>query len=1041
MIPLKLTLAGFMSYREEQTLNFEDDSLWVLIGKNASGKSSIFDAIIFVLFGETRVKGIPNSELVNHHSDNAQITFEFAIGNNKYRVKRTIDKKGKATRQASKLLSKPDGSPSPQPIPLTHKEKEFKSWVEDEIGLNFEVFITSVLLRQGKADEFLESGTDRRYEVLSKLIDLSKYAALEAKAREQKKSWENQAAIYRDNLNRMSPATEQDLVNAQIAIEREDESVIGSRRLVDRLQSIFGQANQWEHLNTDRLETGEKIKTFQSLMTQSEEIYHSYQRLIDLRQALPGLKAVIELVRAIQLEDAVVLRLSKESKTDDNLIRTNETIVAKLESKREQKTRRMQEITAESSELYRRLNELSSVVNMIAQVEQLKKVLELHRIALAKYPDDLDKLLKVSEKEQEQLLEAEQVAVGLSRLANERTKLAEAEQRRLLLIQQLQNKRDARPNALKAKKDAETNFQKVEAHERNVRDILTEAITLLDSVRKHLENFNQIAGTAKCQYCGSELTKDHKAQEGKRLKTELEEKSTLVERTRSDYARAEESLKHAKVLKSSTADSLTQLEDEISSTTRDVENCKRDIQERIAAIRMTYEALPEAYQERVCPAKPASANEWIETIYPKKSDIKELQDGVKLIPRRKADIAKLVEQVGKRNEIQILWTNTNDTLKTLQDSLPLNWKELKVEHHRLFKRQEDITGRLDAAKQEEEEASTALETANRTLREIHDRQNRRSGTLETSKTELQRKRDNFVIQIAQLPESWQTEAGAMTEPQFSKLTEEMNTLQNYEGLHQQLLVADQTLRDLSLHEIEVQEKIDALVAEARRPAEQVNKELVNANEASRLAEGRLNNAKTQQTQLLIQRDQYKETEDSMKVADRNAHLYSILSDQFGEKGIQKVIINKAEIAIVRLSNQMLDNLSGGRSKLRLREAGGNKKALDLEVWDSQTGGDKPILAGLASGSQRFRIAISLALGIGQYIGNESNRIESVIIDEGFGSLDREGRESIIQELHNLSRHLKRIILVSHQEEFSRGFSTGYEVQLVDGASRVRPLVQ
>jgi transcriptional regulator with XRE-family HTH domain len=156
---------------------------------------------------------------------------------------------------------------------------------------------------------------------------------------------------------------------------------------------------------------------------------------------------------------------------------------------------------------------------------------------------------------------------------------------------------------------------------------------------------------------------------------------------------------------------------------------------------------------------------------------------------------------------------------------------------------------------------------------------------------------------------------------------------------------------------------------------------------------------------------------------------------------QKAIINKAEVVIVRLSNQMLDNLSGGRSKLGLREAGRNKKALDLEVWDSQTGGDKPILAGLASGSQRFRIAISLALGIGQYIGNESNHIESVIIDEGFGSLDREGRESIIQELYNLSCHLKRIILVSHQEEFSRGFSTGYEIQLVDGASQVKPLAQ
>jgi DNA repair exonuclease SbcCD ATPase subunit len=138
---------------------------------------------------------------------------------------------------------------------------------------------------------------------------------------------------------------------------------------------------------------------------------------------------------------------------------------------------------------------------------------------------------------------------------------------------------------------------------------------------------------------------------------------------------------------------------------------------------------------------------------------------------------------------------------------------------------------------------------------------------------------------------------------------------------------------------------------------------------------------------------------------------------------------------------MLDNLSGGRSKLKLRDGDGTKKALDLEVLDAETGGGRPILVGLASGSQRFRIAISLALGIGQYIGHESHKIESVIIDEGFGSLDKEGRESVIQELINLSRHLKRIILVSHQEEFSRGFTTGYEILLADGASQVRPLLQ
>ena len=67
-------------------------------------------------------------------------------------------------------------------------------------------------------------------------------------------------------------------------------------------------------------------------------------------------------------------------------------------------------------------------------------------------------------------------------------------------------------------------------------------------------------------------------------------------------------------------------------------------------------------------------------------------------------------------------------------------------------------------------------------------------------------------------------------------------------------------------------------------------------------------------------------------------------------------------------------------------------------------------------------AVSLALAIGQYVGRESRRIESVIIDEGFGGLDREGRDAMIEALNDLTHYLKRIIVVSHQEDFAGAFT-------------------
>ncbi len=91
-----------------------------------------------------------------------------------------------------------------------------------------------------------------------------------------------------------------------------------------------------------------------------------------------------------------------------------------------------------------------------------------------------------------------------------------------------------------------------------------------------------------------------------------------------------------------------------------------------------------------------------------------------------------------------------------------------------------------------------------------------------------------------------------------------------------------------------------------------------------------------------------------------------------------------------------------------------------------------------SGSQKFRVAVSLALGIGQYASRQHRPIESVIIDEGFGCLDRENRQTMIQELQNLRDQLRRIILVSHQEEFTDAFHDGFRFEMVDGTTRVEP---
>src|SRR5205085_1507957 len=165
----------------------------------------------------------------------------------------------------------------------------------------------------------------------------------------------------------------------------------------------------------------------------------------------------------------------------------------------------------------------------------------------------------------------------------------------------------------------------------------------------------------------------------------------------------------------------------------------------------------------------------------------------------------------------------------------------------------------------------------------------------------------------------------------------------------------------------------------------------------------------------------------------------LLAELLGRERLQLFLVRQAERQVVEHANAVLDRLSEGQLYLRLSgEAngeGGSAKALELEAYNRSTG-EKPINVAFLSGSQKFRVAVSLALGIGQYASRQHRPIESVIIDEGFGCLDHQGRQVMIQELQNLRSQMRCILLVSHQEDFAEAFTDGYHFRLDGGATRV-----
>src|SRR5262245_2885903 len=216
MIPRKIKLSGFMCYREEQEISFEGSELWMLSGLNGSGKSTVFDALTFALFGYHRGGSTGAVDLVTIGEPGFNLEFDFTIDGKLYQAKRTLKKRAAsavATQQLS-IWQQDNGSGHWQPLADTHMKSKYDEWIRGHIGLNYETFTSSVLLLQGKAEKLLDSTAKGRAEVLASIVDLERYQKLHEKADTRRKTLKGQVEALAGQWNAIPEVSDFELVAA-----------------------------------------------------------------------------------------------------------------------------------------------------------------------------------------------------------------------------------------------------------------------------------------------------------------------------------------------------------------------------------------------------------------------------------------------------------------------------------------------------------------------------------------------------------------------------------------------------------------------------------------------------------------------------------------------------------------------------------------------------------------------------------------------------------------------------------------------------------
>ena len=202
MIPLKLTVKNFLCYGDAApTLDLEGLHVVCLCGRNGHGKSALLDAITWALWGKAR--GRTQDELVHFGRDEMLVDLEFSARDAQYRVTRRHAVSGGRRRAGSSDLQlQMRGGDGFHPI-TGNTIRGTQAEIDRVTSMDYDTFINSAFLLQGRADEFTNKTAGDRKEVLAKILDLGYYDRLQERARQRTVEKAGRADGVQDELDRM----------------------------------------------------------------------------------------------------------------------------------------------------------------------------------------------------------------------------------------------------------------------------------------------------------------------------------------------------------------------------------------------------------------------------------------------------------------------------------------------------------------------------------------------------------------------------------------------------------------------------------------------------------------------------------------------------------------------------------------------------------------------------------------------------------------------------------------------------------------------
>jgi len=226
------------------------------------------------------------------------------------------------------------------------------------------------------------------------------------------------------------------------------------------------------------------------------------------------------------------------------------------------------------------------------------------------------------------------------------------------------------------------------------------------------------------------------------------------------------------------------------------------------------------------------------------------------------------------------------------------------------------------------------------------------------------------------------------------------------------------------------------LAHARQTWEQARNASADAHHAWERAHARLAAARQRLAALEGVRQQQQRLEKEMTEVKARMNHYSFLEKAFGRNGVQAMIIEAALPELEAEANHLLARLSDGRMNVRLetqreKKTGGIKESLDIIISDEL--GSRPYE--LYSGGEAFRVDLALRIALSRLLARRAGAaLQTLFIDEGFGTQDAHGRENLVEALHMIKDEFALILVITHIDELKDQFPVHIVVEKGDAGS-------